>query len=83
MCVCVQEAGGEEHEAPAQEEDVPDDTQDEYWTHMHSVQKTALGSLSQTHDGLFLIYSGGEGVRQIGQIFKCVFRHFFFSISPV
>lgn len=25
-----QEAGGEEHEAPAQEEDVPDDTQDEY-----------------------------------------------------
>uniref|UniRef100_A0A8C1NJ13 Microtubule-associated protein RP/EB family member 1 n=2 Tax=Cyprinus carpio TaxID=7962 RepID=A0A8C1NJ13_CYPCA len=24
------EAGGEEHEAPAQEEDVPDDTQDEY-----------------------------------------------------
>ncbi|TRY90228.1 hypothetical protein DNTS_005832 [Danionella cerebrum] len=25
-----QEGGGEEHEAPAQEEDVPDDTQDEY-----------------------------------------------------
>lgn len=28
--MCTQEAGGEGHEAPAQEEDVPDDTQDEY-----------------------------------------------------
>lgn len=55
--VCVQEAGGEEHEAPAQDEDVPDDTQDEYWTavnqtdtwtYMHSVRKLLLGSFPQT-----------------------------------
>jgi len=54
MQLCVQEAGGEEHEAPAQEEDVPDDTQDEYWTavnqtdtwtYMHC-QKTAFGFIS-------------------------------------